>query len=137
MYCLIYIQNKSPSFNLSNDAFNINWGFSIGSHEYDLDVAGTATSVTCVVTVSDGDLTDNATLIITINDVNDHTPIMGSSSYTFYASPGTGVGTVIGQISATDGDMGSFGKNNFNMYIGVHFSDIPYCFLLNTYEMTV
>ncbi|XP_052706998.1 cadherin-23-like [Crassostrea angulata] len=107
----------TKTYSIDCSSFNINptTGVVTFSHDYDLDVAGTATSVTCVVTVSDGDLTDNATLIITINDVNDHTPIMGSSSYTFYASPGTGVGTVIGQISATDGDLGSFGTLSYTL----------------------
>ena len=64
------------------------------------------------MTVSDGDLTDTASLAITLSDVNDHIPVFGSSAYTFFASPWTSVGTVIGQITATDGDLGSFGKKN-------------------------
>lgn len=82
------------------------------SHDYDLDVAGTATSVTCTVTVSDGDLKDTASLVVTINDVNDNTPTFGSSVYTFYASPYTSVGTVLGSIAATDADIGAFGLFN-------------------------
>lgn len=84
------------------------------SHDYDLDVAGTATSVTCTVTVSDGDLKDAASLVVTINDVNDNTPTFGSSVYTFYASPYTSVGTVLGSIAATDADIGAFGL--YNLY---------------------
>lgn len=79
------------------------------SHDYDLDVAGTASSITCTVTVSDGDLKDTASLVVTINDVNDNTPTFGSSAYTFYASPATSVGTVLGSIAASDADIGAFG----------------------------
>lgn len=79
------------------------------SLDYDLDVAGTASSITCTVTVSDGDLKDTASLVVTINDVNDNKPTFGSSAYTFYASPATGVGTVLGSIAASDADIGAFG----------------------------
>lgn len=59
--------------------------------------------------MSDGDLKDTASLVVTINDVNDNTPTFGSSAYTFYASPSTSVGTVLGSIAATDADIGAFG----------------------------
>lgn len=91
----------------------------------------------CVVMVFDGDFIDIVLLVIIINDVNDYIFIMGSFFYIFYVLFGIGVGIVIGQILVIDGDMGLFGKNNFNMYIGVYFFDIFYCFLLNIYEMIV
>lgn len=134
MYCLIYIQNKSSSFNLSNDAFNINWCFFIGSHDYDLDVTGTATSATCVVTVSDGDLTDTASLVITINDVNDHTPRFTSATFTFYAQPNTGVGTALGFITASDNDAGAFGWFIFRKFLVSSLCDKSY---LNFFVLSV
>ena len=72
-------------------------------------MTGTASSVTCTVTVSDGDLTDTASLVITINDVNDNTPTFSSATFTFYAQPGTGVGTALGSLTASDNDAGAFG----------------------------
>ena len=89
------------------------------SHDYDLDVAGTANTVTCTVTVSDGDLKDTTSLVVTINDVNDNTPTFGSATYTFYTQPHTGVGTVLGSFTATDGDVGAFGKCQFGFLINV------------------
>ncbi|XP_061179511.1 protocadherin-like wing polarity protein stan, partial [Saccostrea echinata] len=94
---------------------NSNTGVITFSHDYDLDKAGTASSVTCTVTVTDGDLSDTASLVVTINDVNDNTPAFGSSTYTFYAQPSTGVGTVLGSIAATDGDVGSFGTVSYTL----------------------
>lgn len=61
------------------------------------------------MTVTDGELTDTASLVVTINNINDNTPTFGSSTYTFYAQPNTGVGTVLGSVAATDGDVGTFG----------------------------
>nr|XP_022309583.1 protocadherin Fat 4-like [Crassostrea virginica] len=85
------------------------------SHDYDLDVAGTANTVTCTVTVSDGDLKDTTSLVVTINDVNDNTPTFGSATYTFYTQPHTGVGTVLGSFTATDGDVGAFGTISYTI----------------------
>ncbi|XP_062601137.1 protocadherin Fat 4-like [Saccostrea cucullata] len=99
-----------PSFNIHPSTAVVTL-----SHDYDLDVAGTATSVTCTVTVTDGELTDTALLVITLSDVNDHTPVMGNPAFTFYASPNTGVGTVIGVITASDGDLGSFGNISYSL----------------------
>ncbi|XP_078337333.1 uncharacterized protein LOC111138019 [Crassostrea virginica] len=126
----------SKSYSVDCASFNINpvTGVVTLSQNYDLDVSGTPTSVTCTVTVSDGDLTDTASLAITLSDVNDHIPVFGSSAYTFFASPWTSVGTVIGQITATDGDLGSFGNISYtldqlslgNEYFGVTTSGSVY-----------
>uniref|UniRef100_K1PJ82 Cadherin-23 n=1 Tax=Magallana gigas TaxID=29159 RepID=K1PJ82_MAGGI len=75
---------------------------------YDLDVSGTSSQVTCNVSVSDGELTATSALQVTINDVNDNTPSFGQPSYTFYAQPNEAVGSVIGSIVATDADVGAF-----------------------------
>lgn len=79
---------------------------------YDLDVTGTSSQVTCNVSVSDGELTATSALQVTINDVNDNTPSFGQPSYTFYAQPNEAVGSVIGSVVATDADVGAFGKGS-------------------------
>lgn len=78
--------------------------------EYDLDKSTNPSNVTCVVTVSDGDLIGTATVAITINDVNDNAPFFGLPSYTFYVSQTSAHGTHLGSISATDRDAGEYGK---------------------------
>lgn len=82
---------------------------------YDLDVTGTSSQVTCNVSVSDGELTATSALQVTINDVNDNTPSFGQPSYTFYAQPNEAVGSVIGSIVATDADVGAFGTISYTL----------------------
>lgn len=79
---------------------------------YDMDVAGTTGSITCPITVSDGALTDTATLTVTVNNINDNTPTFGQASYTFTTANTAAVGTTLGSVAATDGDLStsSFGS---------------------------
>ena len=70
-----------------------------------MDVAGTTGSITCPVTVSDGALTDAATLTVTVNNINDNTPTFGQASYTFTTANTVAVGTTLGSVAATDGDL--------------------------------
>lgn len=77
--------------------------------DYDVD-AGLATTVSCGVTVSDGSLTDTATLVVNINNINDNNPTFFRSTYSFYVTHDSTVGTVIADIPATDGDIGTFGN---------------------------
>lgn len=79
------------------------------STNYDVDT-GSATSLSCTVTVSDGELTDTATLNVIINNINDNTPTFTASSYSFFASSTADVGTIIASLPATDGDIGTFGR---------------------------
>nr|XP_022343785.1 protocadherin-like protein [Crassostrea virginica] len=72
---------------------------------YDMDMAGTTGSITCPVTVSDGALTDTATLTVTVNNINDNTPTFGQASYTFTTANTVAVGTTLGSVAATDGDL--------------------------------
>ncbi|XP_061183484.1 protocadherin Fat 4-like [Saccostrea echinata] len=72
---------------------------------YDMDEAGKSGTITCPVTVSDGSLTDTATLTITVNNINDNTPSFGQSAYTFTTANTVAVGTRLGSIAATDGDL--------------------------------
>lgn len=78
---------------------------------YDMDVVGTTGSITCPVTVTDGALTDTATLTVTVNNINDNTPTFGQASYTFTTANTAAVGTTLGSVAATDGDLStsSFG----------------------------
>ncbi|OWF49309.1 Protocadherin-like wing polarity protein stan [Mizuhopecten yessoensis] len=78
--------------------------------DYDLDIISTASSVSCTLTASDGDLEAYAFLFITVNAVNDNTPTFGSDYYTFYTSSFASVGDVLGSVTATDGDLGIYGK---------------------------
>ncbi|XP_052675892.1 protocadherin-16-like isoform X1 [Crassostrea angulata] len=86
-----------------------NTGELILAVDYDLDKSTNPSNVTCVVTVSDGDLIGTATVAITINDVNDNAPFFGLPSYTFYVSRTSAHGTQLGSISATDRDAGEYG----------------------------
>lgn len=106
---------KTFSIDCPSFVMDSNSGVVTFSHDYDLDVAGTASSVSCSVTVSDGDLTDTASLVITINDVNDNTPTFTSATYTFYAQPNAGVGTALGFIAASDNDVGAFGTISYTL----------------------
>ena len=72
---------------------------------YDMDVAGTTGSITCPVPGSDGALTDAATLTVTVNNINDNTPTFGQASYTFTTANTVAVGTTLGSVAATDGDL--------------------------------
>ncbi|XP_033726682.1 protocadherin Fat 4-like [Pecten maximus] len=85
------------------------------SGTYDLDISGTASVLTCTATVSDGELTDTTQLIVTINDVNDHTPAFSQSDYTIYTTIYGNVGGIIGNIAATDGDLGIYGAISYSI----------------------
>ncbi|XP_033727609.1 cadherin-23-like [Pecten maximus] len=83
--------------------------------DYDLDIAGVASSVSCIVTVSDGDLVATSTLFITVNDVNDNTPTFRADYYTFSTTIYVSVGDVIGTVTATDGDLGIYGSMTYSI----------------------
>ena len=80
------------------------------SAEYDLDTSGVSSSISCNAVVSDGSLTDTALLVVTINNINDNTPTFSQISYVFYTRADAGIGTVIGSVTATDNDLGTFGE---------------------------
>lgn len=83
--------------------------------DYDIDKSTNPSSVTCVVTVSDGDLSGTASVAITINDVNDNAPVFSLPSYTFYVAQNSAVGTQLGSISATDRDIGQYGEITYEL----------------------
>ncbi|XP_021355902.1 cadherin-23-like [Mizuhopecten yessoensis] len=71
---------------------------------YDLDLAGSSSTISCIVSADDGELTGTATLIVTINDINDNSPIFDNEIYSFTSSVSAKSGAVIGTVSATDAD---------------------------------
>ncbi|KAK3085049.1 hypothetical protein FSP39_023491 [Pinctada imbricata] len=77
---------------------------------YDLDISGTSNVVICNTSVTDGEFDTTAELEITILDVNDNRPNFAFSNYVFYAQPNMAVGTVLGNIVATDADFGNNGN---------------------------
>ncbi|KAL4229501.1 hypothetical protein ACF0H5_012541 [Mactra antiquata] len=77
---------------------------------YDLDTGSVPTSVSCTVNVTDAaGLVDTAALTISIDDINDNTPIFSPTSYVFYVNYYASVGTSVGTVTATDGDIGNYG----------------------------
>ncbi|KAK3581875.1 hypothetical protein CHS0354_000290 [Potamilus streckersoni] len=83
---------------------------------YDYDLGTLPTTVTCIVKVTDsGGLTATATLSINFNNINDNTPIFVPSSYTFFASYDATISTSIGIVTATDGDLGTYGIVSYSL----------------------
>ncbi|KAL3874012.1 hypothetical protein ACJMK2_037081, partial [Sinanodonta woodiana] len=83
--------------------------------DYDLDVPGKPTLITCIVTATDsGGLIATATLSITMKEINDHTPTFSPSSYTFYVYNNSAPGTVLGNVLAKDADIGTNGQFAFS-----------------------
>ncbi|XP_071105938.1 protocadherin Fat 4-like [Haliotis cracherodii] len=62
---------------------------------------------TLTVQASDGHKSSNATVVITVGDVNDNSPKFGNTSYTFPVSEDIGAGQHIGRVGATDADIGA------------------------------
>lgn len=96
-----------PEFNINSNTAAVTL-----AADYDLDVSGSLSVITCNVSVTDGELTATSALKITLNDVNDNTPAFSQPSYTFYTQSNEAVGTVLGSIAASDADIGAFGKNS-------------------------
>ena len=95
-----------PEFVMNSSSTEVTY-----SVDYDLDVVGTASSVTCITTVTDTDGEfDTALLQISISEVNDYAPAFKLSSYTLYGSAYNSIGDVIGTTNASDGDIGVFGR---------------------------
>ncbi|XP_060568295.1 cadherin-23-like [Ruditapes philippinarum] len=103
---------KTYSINCGADTAKFYMDSSTGqvSFQSDYSIASTTETVTCTVTVVDsGGLTDTATLYIYISDRNDNTPVFSPASYSFYVSYYASVGTVVGTVTASDNDTGTFG----------------------------
>lgn len=74
-----------------------------------MDIPGTPMSFTCNVIVSDGELTDTASLNVVINNINDNTPTFTTSTYEFSVFADIAVNDIIGSVTASDDDIGEFG----------------------------
>ena len=88
----------------------IHKSFVIHSSDYDADVQGTPLSVTCEVTVSDGQLSDTASLVLHVNNINDNSPVFINFSYSYSVKVNASIGTLVGSVSAVDNDLGEYGK---------------------------
>lgn len=91
------------------------------AEDYDLDLIGIASSVTCLATVSDSEYTATATLSIAVNYKNDNTPHFQSNNYTFTVDSSSCIGYAIGSVAASDSDIGNDGKTQERHIIDVSF----------------
>ncbi|KAJ8317681.1 hypothetical protein KUTeg_005585 [Tegillarca granosa] len=91
---------------LTMDSTTGNVSFGAG---YDLDTGVNPSTFSCNVNVSDGEFTDTAVLVVTINDVNDNVPQFSRPTYFFFISANDGIGTSVGDITASDADAGIYG----------------------------
>nr|XP_022298872.1 protein dachsous-like [Crassostrea virginica] len=83
--------------------------------DYDADVQGTPLSVTCEVTVSDGQLSDTASLVLHVNNINDNSPVFINDSYSFTVKVNASIGTLVGSVSAVDNDLGEYGLVSYDI----------------------
>ncbi|VDI42303.1 Hypothetical predicted protein [Mytilus galloprovincialis] len=79
------------------------------SADYDLDIVGTPEHLQCDVNITDNEFTDNAFLNITIHDDNDNSPKFYHSEYTFLVQRSASDGAFVGQVEASDKDIGPYG----------------------------
>ncbi|XP_052770777.1 cadherin EGF LAG seven-pass G-type receptor 2-like [Mya arenaria] len=100
---------------------NGNTGLVSFATDYDVDPAGgRPTYVTCSLGVTDkGALTDTASLSITINNINDNTPVFLPASYAYFADWNAPTSTAAlspaDPVSAVDGDLGDYGTLTYSL----------------------
>ncbi|XP_052770788.1 uncharacterized protein LOC128210480 [Mya arenaria] len=100
---------------------NGNTGLVSFATDYDVDPAGgRPTYVTCSLGVTDkGALTDTASLSITINNINDNTPVFLPASYAYFADWNAPTSTAAlspaDPVSAADGDLGDYGTLTYSL----------------------
>lgn len=94
----------------------INVLFNVYSSAYDLDDPEASNIFTCTLTVSDGQLSDTSSLLITLNNINDNSPTFSTPAYDFSSVADVSLDTVIGSVTATDGDVGEFGNIKIKPY---------------------
>ena len=88
----------------------INTFFNVYSSAYDVDDPEASTNFICTLTVSDGQLSDTSSLHIILNNINDNSPTFDTPAYDFSTVADVSLNTVIGSVTATDGDVGELGK---------------------------
>ena len=105
-------ENNVLTYSLSCPEFTYTTATEIISFasNYDMDLTGTASSVTCAVTVSDGISTTTANLTVNVKNINDNTPSLDQPYYTYIVDANTAVGATVGTITATDGDASPYGR---------------------------
>ena len=84
--------------------------FNVYSSAYDVDDPEASTNFICTLTVSDGQLSDTSSLHIILNNINDNSPTFDTPAYDFTTVADVSLNTVIGSVTATDGDVGELGK---------------------------
>ncbi|KAL3886115.1 hypothetical protein ACJMK2_026133, partial [Sinanodonta woodiana] len=85
------------------------------ARDYSRD-SGLPETVKCVVTAKDsGFLSATTNLTITINQINDHTPVCGKNTYFFVLDNSVGNFTILGDVSASDADSDMYGSTNGNL----------------------
>ena len=94
----------------------INTFFNVYSSAYDVDDPEASTNFICTLTVSDGQLSDTSSLHITLNNINDNSPTFDTPVYDFSTVADVSLNTVIGSVTATDGDVGEFGNIKIKPY---------------------
>ncbi|KAJ8306744.1 hypothetical protein KUTeg_015785 [Tegillarca granosa] len=84
---------------------------------YDLDTGSYNSTINCTVVVNDGEYSDTALLTIIINQVNDNTPLFSPPTYSFFVSADDGIGTTVGSVTASDGDLSThiYGKLTYSL----------------------
>ncbi|XP_035676136.1 protocadherin Fat 4-like [Branchiostoma floridae] len=106
----------------SNDSFDINSTSGDVTVNNSLDLEDVR-AFTLVVEATDsglteGQLTGTATVHVTLTNVNEFAPNFTEVSYSFLVSENTTVGTSVGQVSATDGDVNEVGDVTFSIVSG-------------------
>ena len=76
-------------------------------------------------------LTSTAQVEINVIDLNDERPVFTEDSYTFYVTENSAVGTSVGKVSATDGDLGSGGTFSFVLSSSYKSQPLPFTVLQN------
>ncbi|CAG2228748.1 unnamed protein product [Mytilus edulis] len=79
------------------------------SSDHDIDIVGTPEHLQCDVNITDNEFTDNAFLNITIHDDNDNSPTFYHREYTFLVQRSASDGSFVGQVEASDKDIGPYG----------------------------
>ncbi|CAH1264999.1 FAT4 [Branchiostoma lanceolatum] len=105
----------------SNDSFDVNTASGDVTLKNSLDLEDVRT-FTLIVEASDSgsqtQLTGTATVHVTLTNVNEFVPNFTEASYSFSVSENVTVGTSVGQISATDGDVREEGDVTFSIVSG-------------------
>ncbi|KAK7475244.1 hypothetical protein BaRGS_00033548, partial [Batillaria attramentaria] len=126
---LTYSMDSSSHTSCSYIAVNSTTGIMKYDANYDVDDTNLTQLFTCLIKVEDsGGLSVTATVTVSIEDVNYNNPTFVSNSYVFTVSQTASVGTSIGVVSATDGDVsGAYNSlyyyiesSSYRLYIGQH-----------------